>query len=94
MSDFFFLVLMLTVVLHILGTLVLVKDLETYDPEFYKSINGMGVFFNPIKQFELIAWIVTRKYLKSSDSVIHRYDLYLLNLAVFVVSFTLYGVTM
>ena len=78
--NWLFYVFMATIIFHLIGTIALVTDIGEHYPEFYKRLNGYGVFFSPFKQLDLILWIVTRRYIANTDRVFHRYDLYLANL--------------
>ena len=87
--DWIFFAFIATLIIHLLGTPVLIADLEESYPEFHKSLGGSTVFFNPFKQLDLIWWTITRRYADATGKALHRYDLYLLNLALII----LLGVT-
>jgi hypothetical protein len=83
--DWLFYAFLATVVVHIVATPILVADVAGSFPDFHKSLGGHGVLFKPFKQLDLIWWILTRQYSKTSKNGFHRYDLYLANLLLFAI---------
>ncbi len=74
-----------TIIIHLVGTTVLIADIGENYPSFHKRLGGDRVFFSPFKQLDLCWWIVTRRYIAESRKVLHRYDLYLGNLVLAIV---------
>ena len=82
--DWIFYALIATAVLYLVSTPILVADVGDRYPDFHKSLGGNRVFFNPFAQLDLLWWIITRRYSVDSGKLLHRYDLYLSNLVLFV----------
>jgi hypothetical protein len=92
--DWIFYALIATVVFYLVSTPILVANIGERFPEFHKSLGGDSVFFNPFKQLDLLWWIINRRYAVGSDRSFHRFDLYLANLALFVllaIAFAVWG---
>jgi hypothetical protein len=77
---------MLSIVLYMILGIIIVIDMKTRFPEEHNRLGGMSIFFNPFKQLDFLRFLFSRKYTAQGSSSLHKYDLFILNFIVLVVT--------
>lgn len=91
MTDLIFYGFIVSIVIYLVGTVILIVDIEKNYPELHEKLDGIGFFFSPFKQMDFLFWIITRRYMVGANKRFHKYDLYLANLILAIVLFVLWG---
>lgn len=81
-----FYIFMLSIALYIILGVFIVIDMKTRFPGEHNRLGGMSIFFNPFKQLDLLMFLLSRKYAAQGSGGIHKYDLFILNFIVLVVT--------
>lgn len=92
MIDYPIFIFIICGVLYFFISAFVVSDMKKEFPDYYKRFGGMNNI-NPIKQVDLFVFLILRKYLDGCDNKFHKYDVFVFNLIIWLLSFILLMVT-